>query len=214
QCLGGRAPGREDRDVDPVALGGDVGRLGVLDDEVETRVGDGLAGAACGGEDADGAVRHRARLQQAQQHAAHLAGRAGPGDDRPVGPVAGGGGEVGCLAGGGAGRGRIRSGTGAGHGRIVRDACSSDAVVGAHRPVPPYTTASVCSASRPNAEWIARTASSRRASSVTTEMRISEVEIMSMLMPPSPSAWNRVAETPGEDFMPAPTRETLPMSGL
>src|SRR5699024_11340099 len=106
QCLGGRAPGREDRDVDPVALGGDVGRLGVLDDEVETRVGDGLAGAACGGEDAGGAVRHRARLQQAQQHAAHLAGRADHADDRPAGPGAGGGGGGGGRGGGGAGRGR------------------------------------------------------------------------------------------------------------
>src|SRR5699024_7804168 len=99
-------------------------------------------------------------------------------------------------------------------GRIAGSAREIESAGSGHRPVPPYTTASVCSASRPNAEWIARTASSRRASSVTTEMRISEVEIMSMLMPPSPSARNSDAETPGEDFMPAPTSDTLPMSGL
>ena len=41
-------------------------------------------------------------------------------------------------------------------------------------------------------------------------MRISEVEMSSMLMPASDSDSQNVAVTPGCDFMPAPTRETLP----
>ena len=46
---------------------------------------------------------------------------------------------------------------------------------------------------------------------VTTEIRISDVEIISMLMPASDSAANSRAETPGCDFMPAPISESLPM---
>ncbi len=42
-------------------------------------------------------------------------------------------------------------------------------------------------------------------------MRISEVEIISMLTPASASASQKVAETPGCERMPAPISETLPM---
>ena len=59
--------------------------------------------------------------------------------------------------------------------------------------------------------WTARTASSSWSSRVTTETRISEVEIISMLMPASASAWNSVAETPGCDRIPAPISDSLPM---
>jgi hypothetical protein len=45
----------------------------------------------------------------------------------------------------------------------------------------------------------------------TTEMRISDVLIASALMPALDSASKNVAVTPGWDFMPAPTSETLPM---
>jgi hypothetical protein len=44
-------------------------------------------------------------------------------------------------------------------------------------------------------------------------MRIVEVEIISMLTPASASASNIAAATPGLDFMPAPTSETLAMPG-
>ncbi len=43
-------------------------------------------------------------------------------------------------------------------------------------------------------------------------MRISEVEIISMLMPASASAWNSLAEMPGLVRIPAPTSESLPIS--
>src|SRR5699024_11987198 len=126
--------------------------------------------------------------EQGQHHAAHLAGRADHTDDGPVGRVSRGAAHVDLGRRGGRG-----------------------ALGGVPRPVPPSTTASVCSASRPNAEWITRTASSSFACSVTTEMRISEVEIMSMLMPASPSERNSVAETPGGERTPAPTMLTLPV---
>ena len=45
----------------------------------------------------------------------------------------------------------------------------------------------------------------------TTEMRISEVEIISTLTPASASASKNFAETPGCERMPAPIRETLPI---
>ncbi len=45
----------------------------------------------------------------------------------------------------------------------------------------------------------------------STEIRISEVEISSMLIPASASASQNVAVTPGWLFMPAPTSDTLPM---
>ena len=46
---------------------------------------------------------------------------------------------------------------------------------------------------------------------MTTEMRISEVEISSMFTPASDSAWKKEAVTPGLVFIPAPTREILPI---
>ena len=57
----------------------------------------------------------------------------------------------------------------------------------------------------------ARTASSSWSERVTTEIRISDVEIISMLIPASDSAANSRADTPGCDFMPAPIRDSLPM---
>ena len=59
--------------------------------------------------------------------------------------------------------------------------------------------------------WTARSRSSRR---VTTERRISEVEIKSILMPALESAENRRADTPGFVRMPTPISDSLPMSGL
>jgi hypothetical protein len=46
---------------------------------------------------------------------------------------------------------------------------------------------------------------------VTTEMRISEVEIISMLMSASASARKSFAEMPGLVRMPAPTSDSLPI---
>jgi hypothetical protein len=46
---------------------------------------------------------------------------------------------------------------------------------------------------------------------VTTEIRISDVLICSALTPAAARASKNVALTPGCDFMPAPTSETLPM---
>ncbi len=57
---------------------------------------------------------------------------------------------------------------------------------------------------------MARTAASRSVSRQTTETRISEVEIISMLTPASPSAAKKPAATPGCERMPAPISETLP----
>src|SRR5207249_2394154 len=54
-----------------------------------------------------------------------------------------------------------------------------------HRPVPPYTTASSSAEPSSNASWTARTAASRSVSRQTTEMRISDVEIISTLTPAS-----------------------------
>ena len=51
----------------------------------------------------------------------------------------------------------------------------------------------------------------RRRRRQTTEIRISEVEIISMLTPASASAAKNVAVTPGCERMPAPTSETLPI---
>ncbi len=45
----------------------------------------------------------------------------------------------------------------------------------------------------------------------TQEIRIGEVAIISMLMPFSPSVVKTLAATPGWDFMPAPTIDTLPI---
>src|SRR6478752_5421867 len=65
--------------------------------------------------------------------------------------------------------------------------------------------------SRPKAVWTARTASSRSSARVTAETRISEVEIISMLMPASARAPKNFADTPGWLFMPAPTSAILPI---
>ncbi len=75
--------------------------------------------------------------------------------------------------------------------------------------MPPYTTASSLSLSRPKAVWTARTDSFTSSARVTTEMRISEVEISSMFTPAFDSASKNVAVTPGFVFMPAPTSEIL-----
>ena len=45
----------------------------------------------------------------------------------------------------------------------------------------------------------------------TTEMRISEVEIISMFTPASANAEKNFAVTPGWDRMPTPITETLPI---
>ena len=46
---------------------------------------------------------------------------------------------------------------------------------------------------------------------ISTEIRISEVEIRSMLIPALASASQNVAVTPGWERMPAPISDTLPM---
>ena len=58
----------------------------------------------------------------------------------------------------------------------------------------------------------ARAARSRSAEAITTEIRIVEVEIISMLTPSSASVRNILAAMPGDVYIPAPTRETLAMS--
>ena len=55
------------------------------------------------------------------------------------------------------------------------------------------------------------TAASTRSSSTTTEIRISDVEIISMFTPASASAAKNFADTPGCERMPAPTSDTLPI---
>ena len=59
--------------------------------------------------------------------------------------------------------------------------------------------------------WVAATAASTSSSSTTTEMRISEVEIISMLTPAAASAAKNFAVMPGCERMPAPISETLPI---
>ena len=54
-----------------------------------------------------------------------------------------------------------------------------------------------------------RTANSRYFSSMTTEILISEVEIIWMLIPSEPRAENILLATPGCERMPTPTAETL-----
>ncbi len=54
-------------------------------------------------------------------------------------------------------------------------------------------------------------ASARSTPRTTTEMRISEVEIISMFTPAMLSASNSVAETPECVRMPAPTTDSLPI---
>ena len=62
-----------------------------------------------------------------------------------------------------------------------------------------------------NASCTARTAASRSVSRHTTETRISDVEIISMLTPAWAMAPKNLAATPGCERMPAPTSDTLPM---
>ena len=52
-------------------------------------------------------------------------------------------------------------------------------------------------------------ARSRSDDDTTTEMRIVDVEIITMLTPSSARIRNILAAIPGLDFMPAPTREIL-----
>jgi hypothetical protein len=59
-----------------------------------------------------------------------------------------------------------------------------------------------------NARCSVRTASSARSAATMQEIRIGDVEIISMLIPSRASASNIVAVTPGFVFMPAPTTET------
>ena len=59
--------------------------------------------------------------------------------------------------------------------------------------------------------WVARTASSTWASSTMTEIRISEVEIISMLTPADARDAKNFAVMPGWERMPAPISETLPI---
>src|SRR5690606_15235126 len=81
----------------------------------------------------------------------------------------------------------------------------------AHRPVPAWTTA--CSSPpRSNASCSAATAVSSWSGRQSTEMRISEVFIVSMLIPALDSASQNVAVTPGCERIPAPTSETFPTS--
>ena len=82
-----------------------------------------------------------------------------------------------------------------------------------HLPVPAYTTAS-SSLPRSNALCNARTAVSSSTSRTSTEIRISEVEMMSMFTPASASASQNVAVTPGCERMPAPISDTLPTWSL
>ena len=61
---------------------------------------------------------------------------------------------------------------------------------------------------------VARTASSTCDSSTTTEIRISEVEIIEMLTPADARAPKNFAVMPGWERMPAPMREILPIWSL
>src|SRR6185295_2882488 len=66
--------------------------------------------------------------------------------------------------------------------------------------------------SRSNALCSVRTASSRYLSWITTEILISEVEIIWMLMPSDASALNILLAMPACERMPTPTSDTLQMS--
>ena len=71
----------------------------------------------------------------------------------------------------------------------------------------------IASSPSSNAACSRRTASGTSDPRTTHEILIGDVEIISMFTPASPSTLNVLAATPGCDFMPAPTSETLPMSG-
>src|SRR4051794_35848337 len=62
------------------------------------------------------------------------------------------------------------------------------------------------------AECSARTASGTRSPRMTQEMRMGDVEIISMLMSLEPRVVKTLAATPGCVFIPAPTIETLPIA--
>ena len=62
--------------------------------------------------------------------------------------------------------------------------------------------------------WRAATAASHSSPATTHEMRMAEVEIISMLMWLAASVSNTVAATPGLVFMPAPTSDTLAIDGV
>ena len=92
---------------------------------------------------------------------------------------------------------------------ILFDSVGLPLMVG-ERPVPAWTTASSVPSS-PNAVCTTRIACCSESDRMTTEMRISEVEIISMLMPASDSARNNCADTPALVRMPAPTTASLPI---
>src|SRR5690606_153856 len=77
------------------------------------------------------------------------------------------------------------------------------------RPLPAYTMAG-SSPPRSNASCTASTAASTSVSLISTEIRISEVLIISMLIPALAIASQTVAGTPGCERMPPPTSDTLP----
>src|SRR5262249_37064434 len=81
----------------------------------------------------------------------------------------------------------------------------------AHRPVPPYTTASTSSASRSNARGAEFTATSTSLWLTPPEIRVSDVGVIWMFTPASASAPKNFALTPGCERMPAPISETLPI---
>ena len=65
----------------------------------------------------------------------------------------------------------------------------------------------------PKPSWRLRTAAATSRPRTTQDMRIGEVEIISMLMAWSARMRNIRPAIPSSDFMPAPTSETLAMSG-
>ena len=73
------------------------------------------------------------------------------------------------------------------------------------------SSATIVPSPSPNAACRPRTASGTRSPEITQEILIGDVEIISMLMPASPSTVKTVAATPGWLRIPAPTIETLPI---
>src|SRR5215204_2400361 len=97
----------------------------------------------------------------------------------------------------------------------ARGADDGDAVLAHTRAPwdPKGCSASTWSAPSSKAWCSARTARSTASALTTQEILIGEVEIISMLIPSSPRVEKTLAATPGWDFMPAPTTETLPIAG-
>ncbi len=77
--------------------------------------------------------------------------------------------------------------------------------------VPVGSSRRTASSPRSNAWCRAFTAAGTSAASITQEILIGEVEIISMLIPLSPSIWKTFAATPGWLRIPAPTIDTLPI---